>query len=463
MWEQISITGMADRGKAVGRDAEGRVVFVEGAVPGDIVDALVLRKKKGAWQGVVEHFQRLSPDRVTPACSHFQDCGGCKWQHLSYEGQLKHKQQIVQDVMRRIAKLDPIEIGKIIGTDQIFHYRNKMEYSFSNQRWKTKEQIAEGSIIPDDGALGLHPPGFFNKVVDIKECWLQDPKADLIRNFIRSYADEHQLSYFDPISHRGFLRNMIIRNSHYGQWMLVMSLAEARMTVIEKMMQAIQAKFPWINSLHYVINEKKNDTLFDQQIIRFSGQDHIIEQLGNLKFKIRPKSFFQTNTKQAEKLYQITKEFCDLNEDEVLYDLYTGTGSIALYLADRCKEVIGIEEVPDAIRDAQENATLNDIRNANFYVGDVKNILKEEVLHRHRVPDVIVTDPPRIGMHEQVIDQIIKMLPNRLVYVSCNPATQARDLALLAAKYELIRMQPVDMFPHTNHIENIALLSKRNI
>ncbi len=462
VWEGVNITGIADRGKSVGRHPDGRVVFVEGAVPGDVIDALILRKKKGVYQGVVHGVRAWSSDRVKPNCDHFESCGGCKWQHLDYGAQVAHKQQIVTDVMRRIGKIPNPEIKRIIPADPIYHYRNKMEFSFSNQKWKTKEEIARGEMINQEGALGLHPPGFFNKVVEIRQCWLQDPRADEIRNYVRRYAEAQQLTYFDPIHHRGLLRNMIIRNTLHGEWMLVMSFAEERMDAIRGLMQAVVNEFPWLTSIQYVINQKKNDTIFDQEVVCFQGRDHITERLGDLIYKIRPKSFFQTNSYQAKQLYDVAKDFCNLSGHEVLYDLYTGTGSIALYLADKAREIVGIEEVPDAIRDARENAVHNNINNAHFYVGDVKHQLNSELLSRHPSPDVVVTDPPRMGMHEQVIHHILGLTPNRIVYISCNPATQARDLTLLNGQYEVIKMQPVDMFPHTNHIENVALLRRRN-
>ena len=460
VWEGVEITGIADRGKSVGRDVQGRVIFVDGAVPGDIIDALVLRKKKGTWYGVTQQIREPSPDREKPPCQHFTDCGGCKWQNLAYKSQLKHKALIVEDAMRRLAKLPSVNIAPILGAEQIFHYRNKMEFSFSNQRWKTKQEIANAEPIIDDGALGLHPPGFFNKVVDIQTCLLQDVQSDLLRNYIRSYARGQNLSFFDPIHHSGFLRNMIIRNSRLGQWMLVLSVAEDRMDLLVPMMDSILNEFPWLDSLHYVINQKKNDTLFDQDIICYHGQSYIEEQLGNLIFKIRPKSFFQTNSYQAERLYKVAKSYADLRDGETLYDLYTGTGTIALFLAGGCKEVVGIEEMPDAIADANENALANGITQAHFYVGDVRKILEGPILNHHSKPDVVVTDPPRMGMHEQVLKQIIELDPKRIVYISCNPATQARDLSLLKQNYQVEKMQPVDMFPHTNHIENVALLIK---
>ncbi len=461
IWEGVTVTGLADRGKAVGRDPEGRVVFIEDAVPGDVLDVLLLRKKKGAWQGVPEAFISYSADRQAPACMHFEDCGGCKWQHLAYSAQLREKETIVRETMRRIAKVEPESFESILGADPIYHYRNKMEFSFSSDRWKTKAEIEKNEVLQGLGALGLHPPRFFNKVVQLEECWLQKEPSNAIRNFLGSYAQEHGLSYFDPLAHTGFLRNVIIRNTTLDQWMVIISFGHESKAQREALLDRLAQEFPEITSLQYVINQKKNDTLFDQDIISYRGADHLIEQLGHLRLKIRPKSFFQTNSVQAVKLYDIVADFCDLQGEERVYDLYTGTGSIALYLAAKAKTVVGVEEVEDAILDARENAQANDIRNAHFYVGDVRHVFDQPLIARHGSPDVVVVDPPRGGLHERVVQHLLATAPDRIVYVSCNPATQARDIALLKDQYEVLRMRPVDMFPHTSHIENVALLSRR--
>ncbi len=461
IWEEVTIAGLADRGKAVGKAQDGQVVFVDGVVPGDIVDVLLLRKKKGTWQGIPDRFHQYSADRVDAVCQHFDDCGGCKWQHLSYDAQLRHKQTLVSDAMQRIAKLKQVNLAPIIGADPIYRYRNKMEYSFSNQRWKTRAEIDYDQVLNQQGALGLHPPGFFNKVVDIQECWLQDQRADQIRNFIRHHALENKLPFFDPINHQGFLRNVIIRNTTLGHWMVVLSVAQPLIVQIEQLMEELKARFPWITSLNYVINQKKNDTLYDQKIENHHGLDHILEKIGHLTFKIRPKSFFQTNSVQAERLYCLARDFAALTGEETVLDLYTGTGTIALFLAAQCREVIGIEEVEDAIKDAVENAECNGIKNATFYTDDVKHLLNSPVLDQHRRPDIVITDPPRVGMHEQVLSKLLQLRPAKIIYISCNPATQARDLSFLKQEYLVERMQPVDMFPHTNHIENVALLIKK--
>ncbi len=461
LWQNVVVSGMADKGMAVGKDSEGRVVFLQGAVPGDVVDARILKKKKGVWQGITENIVQASTSRVDPPCRHFADCGGCKWQDLSYEAQVREKEQIVHDVMKRLAKIEVGHFDPIAGADKIYHYRNKMEYSFSNQRWKTKEEVLHQSDIRENNALGLHPPRFFNKVVDIDECWLQEAPSNRIRNFIRQHARDHGLPFFDPVNHTGYLRNMILRNSTLGEWMLILSMNYSDEDAQIELLESVRKQFPQITSLQYVINRKKNDTLFDQEIMCYSGKDHIMETMGSFHFKIRPKSFFQTNVFQARKLYDLAVQYADLDGDETVYDLYTGTGTIALYMSQYCRHVVGIEEIEDAIRDARENAEHNQVQNASFYVGDVKKEFNEHLFQEHGRPDVVITDPPRNGMDSKVIDALLTMKPSKVVYISCNPATQARDLALLDEVYSVDRMQPVDMFPHTHHIENIARLTLR--
>ncbi|NND31424.1 MAG: 23S rRNA (uracil(1939)-C(5))-methyltransferase RlmD, partial [Saprospiraceae bacterium] len=436
--------------------------FIEDAVPGDVLDVKILRKKKGYYQGVPHHFVKYSPARQEPACSHFIDCGGCKWQHFRYENQLFEKEKIVREAFARIGKVDVEQVDKILPAPAEYHYRNKMEFSFSNQRWKTKLEILNDKPISEEVALGLHPPGFFNKVVDLQQCLLMSQPADDIRNFIRDYALRKNLSFYDPVRHTGFLRNMILRNSTLGEWMLVMSFGYEDEVERKDLLNAVTEQFPSITSLNYAINEKKNDTLFDQHIICYKGAESIREKLGDLVFRIRPKSFFQTNSLQAHRLYQVVRKFADLNQEDIVYDLYTGTGSIALFVASDCKEIIGVEEIYDAISDAKENAKNNGIHNAHFYVGDVKNVFTEDLLNRHGRPDVVITDPPRGGMNEKVVVSILNAKPRKVVYISCNPATQARDIAILAAQYRVLQIQPVDMFPHTSHIENVALLMRRD-
>lgn len=458
----VTVTGLADKGQSVGKNPEGQVVFMEGTVPGDIVDVKVLKKRKGHYQGVPERFIKYSDDRTDPPCKHFDSCGGCKWQHFQYEKQLEAKEKIVLDAFQRIGKISVGQVLPILPAPQPYFYRNKMEFSFSNHRWKSKLEMESGAIYRPK-ALGLHPPKFFNKVVDIDQCLLMDPLADTIRNYVRQLTQDEEFTYYDPIQNRGFLRNMILRNTSLGQWMLVLSFGHENEKKRKFLLEAILRQFPQISSLHYVINEKKNDTLFDQEIILQAGAPFIQEQLGDLIYKIRPKSFFQTNTAQAERLYDVVRSFASAKEEQVIYDLYTGTGSIALYLARDCKTVIGVEEIPDAIADAKENAMINGISNAHFYTGDVKNIFSDVLLNKHGQPDVLITDPPRGGMHEMVIESILNTSPSTVVYISCNPATQARDIQLLGDVYKVEKIQPVDMFPHTGHIENVALLKRKKL
>lgn len=457
--EHVTMTGIADRGKAVGRAPSGEVLFVDGAVPGDEVDVLVLRKRKSFGQGIVQHVHKLSEDRVDPICQHFDDCGGCKWQNLSYAAQLRHKQTTVVDAMRKIGKIDPELIDPIMGCEETYQYRNKVEYSFASKRWITEAEAASGDEVKQYPAVGFHRAGAFDKIIDIFKCHLQDDLSNEIRNAIREYTRSRDISYYDPRNHVGMMRNMIVRNTTLGHWMVIVSVGEDDMEVITGLMEHIKTNFPQITSLHYVINQKKNDTILDQDIICYHGDPFIIEQLGEVKYKIGPKSFFQTNSKQAKVLYDVVKDYASIEEGANVYDLYTGLGSIALYVAQQCKHVVGIEEVAAAIDDANENARLNENTNSTFYAGDVKDILTDEFKNEHGAPDVIITDPPRAGMHKDVIEMLLKLAAPKMVYVSCNPATQARDLELLSEKYQVIKMQPVDMFPHTHHIENVALLA----
>lgn len=456
--EKVRITGIADKGKAVGRALAGEVVFVEDAVPGDLVDVRVIRKKKSLKEGVVLQYQELSSDRVTPSCRHFGVCGGCKWQHLDYQAQLRHKEQTVRDCIQRIARLDPHIVLPIMGCSENLRYRNKLEFSFSNRRWLTKEETQSEDDLSGQGALGFHRPGFFDKIVAIEECLLQDQLSNEIRNFVRSYTLQHGLSYFDARSHDGLMRNMIVRNTTLGEWMVIMVFGYSDEEAIGSMMSAIQGAFPQITSLLYVVNEKNNDTIFDQEVITWHGRNYIVEKLGHVEYRIGPKSFFQTNPKQAVNLFQVAREFAELKKEDNVYDLYTGLGSIALYIAGDAARVTGIEEIPEAIADAHINQELNQIANTTFYAGDVKDLLNEDFILKHGKADIIITDPPRQGMHEKVVETLLELETPRLVYISCNPATQARDLALLSKKYTVTKVQPVDMFPHTHHIESVAQL-----
>lgn len=458
----VNIIGIADKGKSIGKTAEGHIVFVDNLVPGDVADILVLRKKKSYYEGIPLQIHSLSKDRIEPTCQHFGVCGGCKWQHLSYEKQLEHKFVVVRDVMQRIGKLNPELVRPIIGCDEIFRYRNKLEYSFSDKRWITNEEAASEAVNLQTPALGFHRPGFHDKIVDIQTCHLQASKSDEIRNFVRQYTLENGYTYYDTKTHKGDMRNMIVRNTTLGQWMVIMIFGHKDKAKIEGLMKAVAERFPEIQSLLYVVNQKLNDTIFDQEVFVFKGKDYIEESLGDITYRIGPKSFFQTNTRQAIRLFDIAVSYADLKSEDNLYDLYTGLGSIALYVAHKVRQVVGIEEVEAAIDDAIENMERNEVKNAVFYAGDVKTILNPTFAEKHGKPDVIITDPPRAGMHEDVVDTLLELAAPRLVYISCNPATQARDLALLSEKYEVTDIQPVDMFPHTHHIECVARLVLKN-
>lgn len=449
---------MADKGKAVGR-YEDQVIFVDGAVPGDVVDVLVLKRKKGFLNGRTINFHTYSPDRIDPLCEHFGVCGGCKWQHLAYETQLSHKQQTVKDALERIGKIDTADMKPIMGCESTEFYRNKLEFSFSASRWITEEEAESGEPIDDRRALGFHRPRAFDKIVDVNTCHLQPDPSNAIRNAVREYSKKNDLEFFNIREQTGFLRQLFIRVSSLGEVMVILSVFHEDVEKREGLLQFLADQFPQITSLMYVINFKKNDTIFDLEIENFAGNDHIIDRLGHVQFKIGPKSFFQTNTKQAERLYEVVREMANLQGHENVYDLYTGIGSIACYVADQCASITGIEEIEAAIQDAHKNAALNEIENARFYAGDVKDILTDGFIEEHGKPDLVITDPPRAGMHKDVVQTLIQLAAPRLVYVSCNPATQARDLALLGELYAVDAIQPVDMFPHTHHIENVVALS----
>ncbi|MCC7466309.1 MAG: 23S rRNA (uracil(1939)-C(5))-methyltransferase RlmD [Saprospiraceae bacterium] len=457
----IPIHGIADRGKGVGRTAEGMTVFVDGAVPGDVVDVFVQKKKGGFAEGRVEQLVKASPDRVEAFCKHFSICGGCKWQNLSYEAQLRHKQQVVEDALLRIGKIQIGEFLPILGAPETTFYRNKLEFGFSNKRWLLDGELASLPEDADLSGLGFHKAGFFDKVIDIQKCWLQSEPSNRIRNTCRDIAHQQGLSFYDLRKHTGFLRNLMVRLTTTGECMLLVSVAKDQPDLLKNYLDAILTQIPELTTLVYCINTKLNDSMFDLEMRTYHGKGFVVEQLGDLRFKIGPKSFFQTNSLQGKRLYDVTAEFAGLSGNEVVYDLYTGTGSIALYLARQCKSVVGIEEIPEAILDAEENMRMNGIENATFYAGDVKNVLSQEFVTLHGRPDVLVTDPPRAGMHEKAVQFLLDLEAPRMVYVSCNPATQARDLQLLSAKYDVLKVRPVDMFPHTHHIENVAQLALR--
>ena len=457
--EGIQITGIADKGYGVGRDEQGKVYFVETAVPGDVVTVRTRRFKKGTAFCSIESFQHKSEKRVASFCAHYELCGGCKWQHLGYADQLQEKQKHVENSIVRIGKVQPEEILPICGAEKTQFYRNKLEFTFSDSRWLTEEEVKSEVEISDRSALGFHKPGTFDKIIDIDKCYLQDDPSNEIRLFLRSYGREHNIPFYNVRSHKGFLRNIIIRTSTTGEVMIILIVASSNDQWIADMLNALIEAVPSISSAYYVINEKHNSSYTDLPMHHFFGKEGMTEKLGNITYEIGPKSFFQTNPFQAKQLYDITKSFADLQGHETVYDLYTGLGSIALYMADQCKQIVGIEEIPEAIEFAKKNQKLNNIENASFHAADVKDLLDETFANTYGKPDVIITDPPRVGMHKDVVETIMALSPKKIVYVSCNPTTQARDINILLSKYKLEKMQAVDMFPHTDHIENVALLS----
>ncbi len=460
--EKATIIDIADKGLAVARAADGTILMTEGLIPGDVADLRVIRKRKGVRHAVAETIHTYSPHRQEPFCSHFGVCGGCKWQHMRYDAQLQYKFKTVTDAMTRIGKLEIPDTRPIIGAEDIRYYRNKLEYSFSNKRWLTEEEIAGTGEIGERNALGFHRPGAFDKVVDIHNCFLQEDLSDRVRNGLRTYALEKGYTFFDLREQHGLLRNLLVRNTSLGEWMVVVVFFEPRHKAIQDIMGWLKQEFPAITSLQYIINSKKNDTITDQEVHTFHGRDYIVDQLGEVRYRISAQSFFQTNSRQARVLYDVTAAFAGLQGHENVYDLYTGAGSIALYLAQYARQVVGIEEVAAAVEDARANAVLNGTENVVFYTGDVKDVLGADFALRHGKPDVVITDPPRAGMSDKVISLLLELEAPRIVYVSCNPATQARDLQLLGAKYDIPAIQPVDMFPHTSHIENVALLNLKS-
>lgn len=461
--ENVTISGVAAEGKSIAR-VDDMVVFVPFAVPGDVVDLQVKRKKHHYCEAEVIKFVKKSDLRVEPKCSHFGVCGGCKWQNLPYSEQLKAKQQQVEDQLRRIGKVELPQVNDILGSEQIFCYRNKLEFGCSNKRWLTKEEVASGAQFSVMDAIGFHITGAFDKILPIDKCWLMDDLHNKIRNEVRDYALEHGITFFDLRAQVGLLRDMMIRNSNTGEWMVLIQFhfekAEDKQTA-EGLLKHIGDKFPEITSLLYVDNQKCNDTFGDLPVVVFKGNDHIFETMEGLKFKVGPKSFYQTNTLQAYHLYSVARKLACLSGKEMVYDLYTGTGTIANFVARNASKVVGIEYVPEAIEDAKVNSEINGIANTVFYAGDMKDILTDSFIAEHGRPDVIITDPPRAGMHPDVVDTILRANPERIVYVSCNPATQARDLALMDGQYRVQEVQPVDMFPHTPHVENVVLLMRR--
>lgn len=458
--ENIEITDVASEGKAIAK-VNDVVVFVPFAVPGDVVNLQVTRKKSSFMEARVLEVVKSSSVRSVAFCQHYGICGGCKWQILPYSEQIKYKQNEVENNIRRIGKVELPVLTPILGSEKTTFYRNKLEFTFSNRRWRTTEEIKSEKKFDTMNALGFHIPGMFDKVLDIEKCWLQDDIQNQIRNAIRQYALEHELEFFDLRQQVGFLRTMMIRTTSTGELMVIVMFFHEDKEKREKLLQHVADLFPQITSLLYVINEKANDTITDQEILTFKGADCIYEEMEGLRFKIGPKSFYQTNSEQAYELYKITRNFAELTGNELVYDLYTGTGTIANFIARNAKRVVGIEYVPEAIEDAKVNSTLNKIENTLFYAGDMKNVLTADFIEQHGKPDVIITDPPRAGMHDDVIKAILLAAPERIVYVSCNSATQARDLSLLDENYRVEAVQPVDMFPHTHHVENVVKLVRR--
>ncbi len=458
--KDVLITDIAAEGKAIAK-VDDLVVFVPFVVPGDVVDIQITRKKNNFMEGRVLQITKESAEREIPFCEHFGICGGCKWQMLPYQHQLKFKQNEVVNNLQRIGKVELPAINPIVGSEKTVFYRNKLEFTFSNKRWRTYEEIQSEEGTDNQNGVGFHIPGMFDKVLDIHKCWLQDDIQNKIRNEIRDYATKNELSFFDIRKQEGFLRTMIVRTSSIGELMLIVVFFYQDNDKINSLLQHLASKFPEITSLLYVVNSKANDTITDQEIITFKGESAIYEEMEGLKFKIGAKSFYQTNSEQAYNLYKIVRDFADFSGDELVYDLYTGTGTIANFVAKNVKKVIGIEYVPEAIEDAKVNSTINNIENTLFFAGDMKNVLNDEFIQQHGKPDVIITDPPRAGMHDDVIIAILNANPDKIIYVSCNSATQARDLNLLDEKYKIVAVQSVDMFPHTHHVENVVKLVKR--
>ena len=459
--DQVTFSGIADKGFCVGRDPEGKVVFAEQAAPGDVADVAIFKKRKGVLWGRPIHFHQRSTDRVDPFCNHFGVCGGCKWQHLSYEAQLREKEKVVRDAFDRIAKVPIEEFLPILGAPSDRFYRNKLEFGCANRRWLTEEEVKDESISNKEDVIGFHRPGAYDKIIQIDECFLQPEPSNALRNGIRALAIEQGMPFYDMREQHGLLRQLMVRTSLQGDVMLIIAFYQDEPDVIRPFLDAILERFPQVTSLFYTINGKVNEYLMDLDMVNYHGPGYIEEKLGEITYRIGPKSFFQTNPAQAKRLYDVAAEFADLQGHENVYDLYTGIGSIALYVANHCRQVVGIEEIAAAIEDAKANAALNGIENTRFYAGDVRNILSDEFAQEHGRPDVLITDPPRAGMHPKVVEMLLQLGTPRLVYVSCNPATQARDLQLLSEQYDVKKMRPVDMFPHTSHVENVALLEKR--
>ena len=462
IFSQIKVIDAGAKGKSVAKAPDGRIIFMNEAIPGDIVDVQAKKRRKSYYEGKVISIIKKSKFRVDPKCSHFQVCGGCSWQNMKYDKQLDYKEKEVQNNLHRIGNIKPDKILPIKKSEKEFFYRNKLEFSFSNSKWLTTKEIKSKNIYTDKDALGFHVPGMWNKVVDIDKCWLQKNPSNSIRNFIKESAKTLGLSFFDYKTTNGDLRSMMIRISSSGDIMVLIQFYN-KPKLMEKFLNSVLNEFPNISSLLYVVNKKANDTLYDQKIVCYYGNDHIYETIGNLKFKINAKSFYQTNSDQTKELYKIVKKFANIKSNEIVYDLYSGIGTISIFISEYAKKVIGIECINEAVKAAKENKKLNSIKNVNFFCGEIRKILNNDFLEKNGSPDTIIIDPPRSGMHRKVVDKLLAICPKKIVYVSCNSATQARDLDLLSKSYKAIISQSIDMFPQTYHVENVVLLKKNNL
>ena len=462
IFENITVLDAGAKGVSVAKAPEGQIIFIPNVVPGDVIDVQTLKKRKSYFEGRAIKFHSYSENRVKPVCEHFGSCGGCKWQNMKYEQQLFYKNQEVQNNLKRIGKIELPDFEPILGSENQFFYRNKMEFGFSDTRWLTEKEIqSEDTTLSKKPALGFHIPRMWDKILNIETCHLQADPSNAIRNGVRDFAIKNEISFFNARNHTGLLRTLMIRTTSIGEIMILVQFFAENKKQIELVMNYLKDTFTEITSLQYVINGKPNDTIYDQDIILYNGRDYILEEMEGLQFSINAKSFYQTNSQQAFELYLITRDFAGLTGNEVVYDLYTGTGTIAQFVAKKAKKVIGVEAVPEAIADAKENAKRNGITNCEFYVGDMKTVFNDDFIAQHGQPDVIITDPPRDGMHKDVVEQLLKIGADKIVYVSCNSATQARDLALMNEQYKVTRVRPVDMFPQTHHVENVVLLEKR--
>lgn len=463
VFDKIEVIDAGAKGKSIGKAPDGKVIFINNAVPGDIADIQTTKKRKAYYEGSATTFHKLSDKRVDPKCSYFGTCGGCKWQFMDYKHQLAYKENEIINNLTRLGKVELPKVDPIVGSEEQYNYRNKMEFSFSDSRWLTLDEIQSDTTIADRNALGFHIPGMWDKILDIDMCHLQADPSNAIRNKVKEFATAHDMPFYNARNQHGFLRTLMIRITSIGEIMVLIQFFEENKEKRTLLLDYVANEFPEITSLQYTINSKGNDTIYDQDVICYNGRDYIEEEMEGLRFRINAKSFYQTNSKQAYELYKVTRDFANLTKEELVYDLYTGTGTIAQFVAKDAKKVIGIESVPEAIADAKINAANNNIDNVSFHVGDMKNVFTESFIKQHGKPDVIITDPPRDGMHKDVVSQLIKIGAAKIVYVSCNSATQARDLSLLDEAYKVTKVRPVDMFPQTYHVENVVLLEKRTL